>query len=302
MRRRRFMTIWPVLAVLVLTLPLSVTAQAQTEFTNGLLWRVEAANGARNHIFGTIHLTDPRVVKLPEPVLAAFEGARSLTIEMIMKPGTQREMTSMMVLGDGRALEDIIGHELFMKLADYASEIGVPAKNLQMFKPWASGLMIALPRNELMRRATGAKPLDFALLASARLRGLPQFGLETVKEQLGIFDGLPEADQISMLRFSIDDFPLLDAKMEQLIVLYLMRDLKGLGALWTEEKSRLGRQLAALVERRLVVDRNLTMVNRMEARLVDGGAFVAVGALHLPGRTGILALLARRGFRVTKVY
>ena len=94
MRRRRFMTIWSVPAVLLLTLPLSVTAQAQTEFTNGLLWRVEAANGARNHIFGTIHLTDPRVVKLPEPVLAAFQGARSLTIEMIMKPGTRREMTS----------------------------------------------------------------------------------------------------------------------------------------------------------------------------------------------------------------
>jgi uncharacterized protein len=51
-----------------------------------------------------------------------------------------------------------------------------------------------------------------------------------------------------------------------------------------------------------VAERNLRMVERMTDRLAEGGAFVAVGALHLPGERGILNLLAGRGYRISRVY
>jgi hypothetical protein len=44
------------------------------------------------------------------------------------------------------------------------------------------------------------------------------------------------------------------------------------------------------------------MVERLRPRLAEGGAFVAVGALHLPGEEGILRLLERQGYRVTRLY
>ncbi len=302
MRQRRFGTLFLVLAVLLSTLPIAVTARAESEYATGLLWRIEAANGARSHIFGTIHLTEPRVVKLPQPVLAAFQNSRSLTLEVIRTPEVQRAAASMMILSDGRTLDQVIGGELFAKLANRAKAIGIPEHALRRFKPWASAIMLSLPRKELARRATGAQQLDFALLESARLRGLPQFGLETVQEQIGIFDGLAEVDQITVLRLAIEDHPRLDTVVGQMVDLYLARDLAGLAEGWTKEKLRLGRRLANLIERRILIDRNVTMVERMQPRLGDGGAFVAVGAMHLPGRKGVLALLARRGFRVTRVY
>lgn len=302
MRQRYCRAAILVLAVLVATSPIAVTARAETEYASGVLWRVETANGARSHIFGTIHLTEERVVRLPKPVLTAFQGAGSLTLEVLKTAESQRAVSSMMILRDGRTLDEIIGHELFAKLANRTTEIGIPKKLLRRLKPWAGAIILALPRKETARQVAGAQPLDFALLESARLRGLPHYALETATEQIRIFDDLAEADQISLLRVAIREYPHLDNTVEQLIKLYLARDLAGLSKWWTKEMSKLGEELAALIERRLLTDRNVTMVERMKARLADGGAFVAVGAMHLPGRNGILALLARHGFRVTRVY
>jgi uncharacterized protein YbaP (TraB family) len=44
------------------------------------------------------------------------------------------------------------------------------------------------------------------------------------------------------------------------------------------------------------------MVERMEARLTEGGAFIAMGALHLYGSRGVPALLEQKGYRVTRIY
>ena len=54
--------------------------------------------------------------------------------------------------------------------------------------------------------------------------------------------------------------------------------------------------------RRLNDERNVTMVNRMAVRLAEGGAFIAVGALHLPGERGLVSLLTQAGYTVTRVY
>ena len=146
----------------------------------------------------------------------------------------------------------------------------------------------------------GSLVLD--LLESARLRGLPQYGLETITEQLGIIDSFSEANQVSLLRVAIAEYPRLDTNIERLVDLYLARDLAGVMEIWNGEMLKLDPLLAALFERRYLIDRNLTMVERMEARLIEGGTFVAVGAMHLPRSNGILALLAQRGFRVSRVY
>jgi uncharacterized protein YbaP (TraB family) len=55
-------------------------------------------------------------------------------------------------------------------------------------------------------------------------------------------------------------------------------------------------------EKRLLPDRNRIMARHAENVLIDGGAFIAVGAAHLPGETGLLTLLAKRGYAVTRVY
>jgi uncharacterized protein YbaP (TraB family) len=85
---------------------------------------------------------------------------------------------------------------------------------------------------------------------------------------------------------------------------YLARDLVGLWRV-SQESAGTGeeeRRLNEVFTRRLLYERNVRMAERAEPRLREGGAFIAVGALHLYGGSGVLALLERRGWRVTRVY
>jgi hypothetical protein len=90
--------------------------------------------------------------------------------------------------------------------------------------------------------------------------------------------------------------------LEALTRLYLAGDLAGIFRLSVEPARRLGPDFAANSIVRLIDDRNRVMVARMQGLLARGGAFVAVGAAHLPGDTGVLHLLEREGYQVTKVY
>ena len=53
---------------------------------------------------------------------------------------------------------------------------------------------------------------------------------------------------------------------------------------------------------RLLDDRSQQMLKRLAPYLEAGNAFIAVGALHLPGDEGLLQELEAQGYRATAVY
>jgi uncharacterized protein YbaP (TraB family) len=92
--------------------------------------------------------------------------------------------------------------------------------------------------------------------------------------------------------------------MEKLLQAYLQRDL---AAMWRIGEADMARRpelkpLKEVFYQRLLFDRNTRMVERMRPQLKSGAAFIAVGALHLYGDKGLLSLLAREGYTVTREY
>jgi uncharacterized protein YbaP (TraB family) len=83
---------------------------------------------------------------------------------------------------------------------------------------------------------------------------------------------------------------------------YLRRDLERIFRIARADEGPRERALRQKIERRMLDDRNARMVERMLPRFEEGGAFIAIGAAHLPGEQGVLALLERRGFGVVRVY
>jgi uncharacterized protein YbaP (TraB family) len=126
--------------------------------------------------------------------------------------------------------------------------------------------------------------------------------LETVDEQLNVLDRLSLKEQTIMLEDTLRLLPEMERLFARLHEVYLARDLARMVKLSDEQQARGDRAVGKKVMDQLLTARNRRMAERAEPYLKQGNAFIAVGALHLPGEQGVLAGLARRGYRVSVVY
>jgi len=110
------------------------------------------------------------------------------------------------------------------------------------------------------------------------------------------------ADQMLMLDSTLQQADGIEGRFAALRDAYLARNLMAVYGLLSAEKSDDATGAVGRFEQRLIIDRNRRMVERMAKLLRQGNAFVAVGALHLPGAHGILQLLSDEGYQVTRVY
>jgi uncharacterized protein YbaP (TraB family) len=199
---------------------------------------------------------------------------------------------------DERTLEEAIGAADFAKALENLAPIGLSREFINKLKPW--GVLINL-RNP---RGGGGSPLDARLLELARSRRMPVTQIEGVEEQIFTFDEFPMASQVALLKHSLAHRDELVALAERTLEAYLARDLAGIWRLRADFAARHSEIAAhqAVLTKRVVFDRSVVMAFRMQRELRRGNAFVALGALHLHGEKGVLALLEDDGYRVARVY
>ncbi len=258
----------------------------------GLLFEIDAteAGGAPCYLFGTIHSEDPRVLALTAPTQAAFDRSAVFIMETI--PDTQAVIRAMMamVYTDGRGLAGVAGRPLYDQTVQALAERGMAEEAIKDYKPWAAATLLGMPE------AGTGEFLDIRLYKAALAAGKQVQGLESIEEQLAVFDTLTEEDQIALLRETLEARATLPEVFARLLEAYLSRDLARLERLGDEYLGRGDPQLAARFRHAALEARNQHMTDRMLAYLRVGGCFIAIGALHLPGEEGVLSRLARAGF------
>jgi uncharacterized protein len=271
-------------------------------FSDGVLWRVEGADGAASYVFGTLHSTDERITALPQPVSDAFASSQTLAVECILDNPAIFKISRAMLLPGGERLDASMSTAQVARLKDVSADYHMPFNMVTRFKPWGAMMLFSVPPSEHLRAAAGLKPLDERLRADAEAAGKTVLGLETVDEQIDTLDGMVPADQMLMLDSTLQDVGQIEQVFAGLRDAYLARDLVTVYGLLNAEKSDDATGAVSRFEQRLIIDRNRRMVERMDKLLRQGNAFVAVGALHLPGAHGILQLLSNEGYQVTRVY
>jgi uncharacterized protein YbaP (TraB family) len=271
-------------------------------FSDGVLWRVERTDGAASYVFGTLHSTDERITALPQPVSDAFAASQTLAIECILDNPAIFKISRAMLLPGGERLDASMSAAQVTRLKDVSAEYHMPFTMVTRFKPWGAMMLFSVPPSEHMRAAAGLKPLDERLRSEAEAAGKTVLGLETVDEQIDTLDGMGPADQMLMLDSTLQDVDRIESVFANLRDAYLARNLVAVYGILNAEKSDDATGAVSRFEQRLIIDRNRRMVNRMDKLLRQGNAFVAVGALHLPGTHGILQLLSDEGYQVTRVY
>jgi uncharacterized protein len=204
-------------------------------------------------------------------------------------------LANRMLFTDGRDLQTVAGAELFGRAAAITAGLGLPEPLLKMFKPWAVALVLSAPPQD------PANVLDFVLARRAQEKGKPVHELEGMEEQIAALESIPEAEQVALLQQAVENHSRMADWTRRIVEAYLARDLAAMQRI-SEENSGGDPRANEVLTDRLLYQRNERMVERMEARLAEGGAFIAVGALHLHGSRGVPALLESRGYRVTRVY
>lgn len=291
---RRFCSLW---VLLFLSLAWVVPASAgEFPFPRGVLFQVEREGVPVGYLFGTIHSEDRRVLDLPGPVERAFVASPRLYVEVDMDSANLLASVAGMLLDDGREITDILEPSLYRRTVKAVARLGLPEVALRHYKPWALAMLLSLPPAE-----TG-QFLDLVLYQRARALNKEVVGLETIREQLDLFDTLSEDEQVLLLRDALNNLDRLPTIFQTLLDRYLERDLKGLVEINRQLVDSSASELVERFQVRLVDERNRRMVDRLEGALVEGGVFVAVGALHLPGEQGMLRLLERRGYRIVRKY
>jgi len=286
-----------------------IAAEAsQIANTEAVLWRVEREGRAASWLLGTVHLADERVAKLSPAVAKALDGARAVALEIAdLSPAALSKVlagaTSLLTYTDGRRLDGALAPDDFAKVKTVLGTSGVPAEAAAEFRPWIVYMLLSVSACERRRTEAGALVLDMRVAEAARAHGLKVIGLETIEDQLGAMAAVPDDQQLEMLRATLKYTDRADDLMETVLQLYLKR---GMGAAWPFEMA-LARAAGidpaplAAVQEKLITQRNLAMATAAKPLLAAGGAFIAVGALHLVGDDGLVALLRKDGYTLSPV-
>lgn len=273
----------------------TATPRRTLKFNKGLLWKIESRGRQPSYLFGTIHSADPRVTRLPPPVRAAFDEASSFTMELLISGAGIVSMAEAMFFSGDQTLRSVVGEDLYVKTQQAMTDHGLPIQGLNKKKPWVVLMLLSTPRPE-PRLA-----LDMLLQLQATVQGKQIYGLETMEEQIAVFNDMPIDEQVALLQDTIRLRANIDRQFESMLQAYRNRDLAVLMSLVYESGPQGTPAYDNLLER-LLARRNTIMVKRMRAQIEAGNAFIAIGAAHLAGEHGLLRLLEQEGYRITAVY
>lgn len=279
------------------------------ENTQALLWRVEKQGIAPSHLFGTMHLSDRRITTLSPAVSDALKNAKTVVLEVgdLSPSAVAAAMTSTtgadFIYTNGKTLEEELSPEEFATVVKAVSASGLPGEAAKMLKPWLVSTIMSVSDCERRLTASGAKVLDMQLADRAKAAKIPVAGLETVEQQLTALASVPEDQQLQMLRVSLKHYARTADLMETVLQLYLKRNMGAALPFQSALAAQMGVPDTAFdgFKKSLLVDRNARMKEGAATYLDKGNAFIAVGALHLPGKTGLVTLLREAGYTLTPI-
>ena len=287
---------------------LASVAVAQTDYAaidaNPGVWSISDEDSTV-YIFGTVHILPPELDWQSETVLAALDDAETIYFEAdVLSPeaqaATQALIPQLGLNPPGVTLTSMISDEARGHMAIIAGRLGAPADALaaQMdpLQPWLASLTLAV----LQIQMGGYDP---ASGVEAQLNGLAQsagkeFGyFEDVEQQLRFFADVPMELQVTDFEVGVRQMVEEPDVLSNMVQAWAAGDLDQLDTLFNDAMSNSSPELF----QRIIVDRNIDWIPQIEAALAGSdNALVAVGAGHLPGPQGVLALLEAEGHTVTR--
>jgi uncharacterized protein YbaP (TraB family) len=277
---------------------------------DGLLWRIEKSGLAPSYLFGTIHSTDESALEVARRAAQSIDGSKIVATELggpfdtIEKANITAAALARALDRDHDTFEGAIAPEDREKIEKLITSLGYPVEFAHHLKPWFLAILTALPQCEAERETLNLPEVDQFLAETARDLGVKVIGLETAEEQLAAIANMRPQVAATLLTLAARDPALDDDLYATMLRLYresrpaeILAVSDALGGLSEAERAAQDEFSRALLQ-----GRNATMAERAAPLLASGGAFIAVGALHLAGKAGLVERFRAQGYTVTKVW
>lgn len=278
---------------------------------SGVFWRIEANGAPPSWLFGTMHVADARVIALPAPVAAAFAGAATLAVEVAEALGgatfarLASEHPELIMAPEGGTLSDVLSETTVGALSDALEARGLSFAALERFQPWVAAAAFSVSECEYALQIGGNPTLDETLIAAALDAGVEVVGLETLLSQLQAVSSLGRPVFLRSLQSyaRLHSEGRLDALAGTLVELYLNEDVAAMlpTTIAFAAADDAAQDDRTDFERQLIELRNRQMLEAAGPLLEEGGVFIAVGAMHLPGEAGLIERLRKAGYGVTRI-
>lgn len=275
----------------------------------GVLWRVETPDTpdrAPSYLFATLALSDQRIAAMPAAAKAALAQSRriALTIEDGSAARVSEALTTVQeqaLLPGGARLEKLLAGADTSMIQRNLKRTGIEPAVSARIRPWVGLLMLSVTDCEYQRIAGGKLTMDGEIARIGEEYGIGAVGLESTEQQLLSFSSVPDEAQLALLRAALTVRP--EDVNETLVQLYLARDLGMIGPLRRHLaiKGGAGADAVDAAVQAQLSERTRRMRDRATGHLQMGGVFMAVGAEHIPGENGFVALLGEAGFKLTRI-
>jgi len=262
------------------------------------LWEL---HGKHNSVFllGSIHVLRPADYPLDPAVMRAYASSKSLVMEINLADmdleQLQGEMMASAMLPEGKSLPEVLGAKRYARAETLAREVGVELSTFDQFAPWFAAEAIS----QLQLMQLGFQPtsgVEMYFLERARGDGKSVAGLETVHDQIALFEGLSMDAQAEYLVSSLEQAHELPKQVDDMVHAWQRGDTA-----WFDDqmRSELGRDPA--LYQSVLAARNRKWIPKIEALLNDDKNYlVIVGTGHLVGRNSVIEMLKKDGIGATQ--
>jgi len=276
----------------------------------GLLWRIEREGLAPSYLFGTIHSTDEGAVAIARQAAEYMSSARVVATELggpfddVDKADIAAAALAKAIAAAIDTFSPALTGAPAAAVEDYLARRGFAKEMAHHLRLWFLAAATALPTCEAARAQSDRPEVDQVIADAGKARGLRVEGLETSAEQLEAIAAAPPALAATLLEASARAPTLEDDSYATLLRLYREKRPADMLAIADAIPELTPEERAAedAFDRLLLVGRNAVMAQRAGTLLAAGGAFIAVGALHLSGRDGLIERFRAMGYRVVDVW
>jgi uncharacterized protein YbaP (TraB family) len=289
------------LSVLLVLLLLAVSTGAAQAGKKGkhFLWRVQSGTSTA-YLLGSIHILKKDFYPLSKEIEDAFAASSVLAVEANIDDVSRIDVTKMIekaLYPAGDSVDKHLSPKTYELLKKELAADGIPIELVAMQRPW----FLALTLTSFSLLKSGFDPaygIDQHFISEAE--GLKKIEeLEGFDYQINLLSSLSEKDQEFFLLSTIKDLHTLERDADRLISAWKSGDAQGVQSLMANEEKEKG--MSSIYEK-ILYERNRKMADKVEELLRTGQtAFVVVGAGHLVGEKGIIAILRQRGYEVDQL-